>query len=203
MIDPHAKFELTRAGRGRQASRMIRKTLKWFLRILRPAPDRPGDLPRQPDLFPSLEPQSLLRKSFCAKSIFAEPELLSSLGLVEQFGITSHNGKLSDESPAHQEKAARLAGEQESGPAARLPALAPDGVAASLHSRSRLVPGARKSRASSFNFITIPSTSSSACKTSFPSSWPTPIGSSRRAIAITTCNGSARCRRSSIKRSKA
>ena len=35
--------------------------------------------------------------------IFNEPELLSSLGLVEQFGITSHNGKLNDASPAHQE----------------------------------------------------------------------------------------------------
>jgi uncharacterized protein (DUF885 family) len=32
--------------------------------------------------------------------------LLSSLGLVEQFGITGHNGKLSDESPAHQERVA-------------------------------------------------------------------------------------------------
>lgn len=39
-----------------------------------------------------------------AEVIFTEPELLSSLGLVEQFGITSHNGKLSDESPAHQQK---------------------------------------------------------------------------------------------------
>lgn len=41
-----------------------------------------------------------------AEVLFSEPELLSSLGLVEQFGITSHNGKLSDESPAHQEKVA-------------------------------------------------------------------------------------------------
>ena len=38
-----------------------------------------------------------------AETIFTEPELLSQLGLVEQFGITSHNGKLSDESPAHQQ----------------------------------------------------------------------------------------------------
>src|ERR1700722_6765472 len=38
-----------------------------------------------------------------AEIIFSEPELLSALGLVEQFGITSHNGKLSDESPAHQQ----------------------------------------------------------------------------------------------------
>src|ERR1700686_3294064 len=36
--------------------------------------------------------------------LFDEPELLYSLGLVEQFGFTSHNGKLSDESPAHQQK---------------------------------------------------------------------------------------------------
>src|SRR5256885_77825 len=38
-----------------------------------------------------------------AETIFSEPELLSELGLVEQLGITSHNGKLSDESPAHQQ----------------------------------------------------------------------------------------------------
>ena len=36
--------------------------------------------------------------------IFDEPELLTSLGLVEQFGITSHNGKLNDASPAHQQE---------------------------------------------------------------------------------------------------
>src|SRR5881409_3095528 len=35
--------------------------------------------------------------------LFDHPELLSMLGLVEQFGITSHNGKLDDESPAHQQ----------------------------------------------------------------------------------------------------
>jgi len=39
-----------------------------------------------------------------AEALFKEPELLSSLGLVEQFGITSHNGKLNDVSPAHQEE---------------------------------------------------------------------------------------------------
>src|SRR6478735_10661844 len=36
--------------------------------------------------------------------LFEEPELLSSLGLVERFGITAHNGKLSDVSPAHQQR---------------------------------------------------------------------------------------------------
>jgi uncharacterized protein (DUF885 family) len=35
--------------------------------------------------------------------IFNEPELLTSLGLVEQFGITGHNGKLNDASPANQQ----------------------------------------------------------------------------------------------------
>src|SRR5947207_8662791 len=35
--------------------------------------------------------------------IFSEPQLLTQLGLVEPFGITSHNGKLSDESPTHQQ----------------------------------------------------------------------------------------------------
>src|SRR2546430_12834309 len=36
--------------------------------------------------------------------LFDHPEILSTLGLVEQFGITGHNGKLDDESPAHQRR---------------------------------------------------------------------------------------------------
>src|ERR1700674_3653338 len=47
---------------------------------------------------------TLFYEKVFAETIFSEPELLSSLGLVEQFGITRHNGKLSDESPAHQQK---------------------------------------------------------------------------------------------------
>jgi len=46
---------------------------------------------------------NLFYEKVFAETIFSEPELLSALGLVEQFGITSHNGKLSDESPAHQQ----------------------------------------------------------------------------------------------------
>src|ERR1051325_9199480 len=46
---------------------------------------------------------NLFYEKVFAEVIFSEPELLSSIGLVEQFGITSHNGKLSDESPAHQQ----------------------------------------------------------------------------------------------------
>src|SRR3954469_10702555 len=41
--------------------------------------------------------------------LFDEPELLSAIGLVEQFGITGHNARLNDESPAHyQQQFARL-----------------------------------------------------------------------------------------------
>ena len=49
---------------------------------------------------------NLFYEKVFAEVIFTEPELLSSLGLVEQFGITSHSGRLNDESPAHQEKVA-------------------------------------------------------------------------------------------------
>jgi uncharacterized protein (DUF885 family) len=47
---------------------------------------------------------NLFYEKVFAEVIFSEPELLSSLGLVEQFGITSHNGKLRDESPRHQQE---------------------------------------------------------------------------------------------------
>jgi uncharacterized protein (DUF885 family) len=46
---------------------------------------------------------NLFYEKVFAETIFSEPELLSQLGLVEQFGFTSHNGKLTDESPAHQQ----------------------------------------------------------------------------------------------------
>jgi len=39
-----------------------------------------------------------------AQVLFDEPELLSAIGLVERFGITGHNAKLADASPAHQQK---------------------------------------------------------------------------------------------------
>ncbi|MGI8436766.1 MAG: DUF885 domain-containing protein [Chthoniobacterales bacterium] len=38
-----------------------------------------------------------------AEVLFDEPQLLSSLGMVERFGITGHNAKLNDLSPAHQQ----------------------------------------------------------------------------------------------------
>jgi uncharacterized protein (DUF885 family) len=40
--------------------------------------------------------------------VLNEPELLSTLGLVEQFGITGHSGKLSDASPAGQQRQIEL-----------------------------------------------------------------------------------------------
>ncbi len=47
---------------------------------------------------------NLFYEKIFAQVLFEEPELLSSLGLVEQFGITGHNAKLGDVSPAHQQR---------------------------------------------------------------------------------------------------
>ena len=47
---------------------------------------------------------NLFYEKVFAEVIFDHPELLSALGLVEQFGITSHNGKLDNESSAHQQR---------------------------------------------------------------------------------------------------
>ena len=47
---------------------------------------------------------NLFYEKIFAEVLFDHPELLSALGLVEQFGITGHNGKLDDESPAQQQR---------------------------------------------------------------------------------------------------
>ena len=47
---------------------------------------------------------NLFYEKVFAEFLFDEPETLSAIGLVEQFGITGHNGKLSDVSPAHQQQ---------------------------------------------------------------------------------------------------
>ena len=82
---------------------MIRRTFKWILRILAILLlvaavflinliwFRPWSL-------------NLFYEKVFAQVLFEEPELLSSLGLVEQFGITGHNAKLGDASPAHQQR---------------------------------------------------------------------------------------------------
>src|SRR5436309_14850276 len=46
---------------------------------------------------------NLFYEKVFAETVFSEPEMHYALGLVDQFGITSHNGKLSAESPAHQQ----------------------------------------------------------------------------------------------------
>lgn len=82
---------------------MVRSILKWILRVLallfvvaaifliNLIWFRPWSL-------------NLFYEKVFAQVLFEEPELLSSLGLVEQFGITGHNGKLGDVSPAHQQR---------------------------------------------------------------------------------------------------
>src|SRR5438874_11051202 len=47
---------------------------------------------------------NLFYEKVFAEVVFDHPELLSTLCLVEQFGIAGHNGKLNDESPAHQQR---------------------------------------------------------------------------------------------------
>lgn len=81
---------------------MFRRVLKWLLRIValllivlaiflvNLVWFRPWSL-------------NLFYEKIFVQLLFDEPELLSSLGLVERFGITAHNGKLGDVSPAHQQ----------------------------------------------------------------------------------------------------
>jgi len=47
---------------------------------------------------------NLFYEKVFAEILFDHPEILSTLGLVEQIGLTGHNGKLDDESPAHQQR---------------------------------------------------------------------------------------------------
>ena len=81
---------------------MLRKTLKWILGIV-------GLVLVAATIFLVnliwFRPWSLdlFYEKVFVQVLFEEPELLSSVGLVEQFGIRSHSGKLGDESPAHQQ----------------------------------------------------------------------------------------------------
>ena len=47
---------------------------------------------------------NLFYEKVFAQVLFDEPELLSSIGLVERFGLTGHSAKLGDASPAHQQR---------------------------------------------------------------------------------------------------
>jgi uncharacterized protein (DUF885 family) len=82
---------------------MVRRLLKWLLGIVVAIVIAAAILLTNLIWFRPWNLNAFYEKVF-VEVIFSEPELLSALGLVEQFGITSHNGKLSDESPAHQQK---------------------------------------------------------------------------------------------------
>src|ERR1051326_5649158 len=59
----------------------------------------------EPELLSTLDqPERGKQLRLFAQVLFEEPELLSALGLVERFGITGHNAKLGDASPAHQQR---------------------------------------------------------------------------------------------------
>ena len=85
---------------------MFRRVLKWLLGIVVAVVIAGAILLINLIWFRPWNLNLFYEKVF-AEVVFSEPELLSSLGLVEQFGITAHNGKLSDESPAHQRKIIR------------------------------------------------------------------------------------------------
>ena len=81
---------------------MLRKIVKWVLRVL-------GLLALIVAVFVInlvwFRPWSLnlFYEKVFVQFLLEEPELLSSVGLLEQFGLTGHNAKLGDASPAHQQ----------------------------------------------------------------------------------------------------
>src|SRR4030081_1475498 len=82
---------------------MFKRVLKWILGIVAVAIIAIAIFLINLIWFRPWNINHFYEKTF-AEVIFSEPELLTSLGLVEQFGYTRHNGKLGDESPAHQQK---------------------------------------------------------------------------------------------------
>ena len=82
---------------------MFKRVLKWFLWLVLIAIVVLAVFATNLIWFRPWSVNMFYEKAF-VEFIFSEPELLSQLGLVEQFGYTRHNGKLSDESPAHQQK---------------------------------------------------------------------------------------------------
>src|SRR6266850_415307 len=82
---------------------MLKRILKWFFGILALALIAAAIFLINLIWFRPWSLNLFYEKVF-AETVFREPELLSSVGLVEQFGITGHSGKLNDESPAHQQR---------------------------------------------------------------------------------------------------
>ncbi len=82
---------------------MVKRLLKWFLGIVLVLLVVVAIFAVNAIWFRPWSLNVFYEKVF-VEVLFDEPELLSSLGLVEQFGITGHNAKLGDESPEHQRK---------------------------------------------------------------------------------------------------
>jgi uncharacterized protein (DUF885 family) len=82
---------------------MLKRILKWFFGILALVLIAAGIFLINLIWFRPWSLNLFYEKVF-AETVFSEPELLSTLGLVEQFGITGHSGRLNDESPAHQQQ---------------------------------------------------------------------------------------------------
>ena len=82
---------------------MLRKTLKWLLPLVALLLIAAAIFLINLIWFRPWSLNLFYEKVF-AQVLFEEPELLSGLGLVEQFGITGHNAKLGDASPAHQQR---------------------------------------------------------------------------------------------------
>ena len=81
---------------------MLRKTLKWLLGLVAVLFVAAAIFLINLIWFRPWSLNLFYEKVF-VRVLFEEPELLSSLGLVEQFGFTAHNGRLGSESPAHQQ----------------------------------------------------------------------------------------------------
>jgi uncharacterized protein (DUF885 family) len=82
---------------------MFKRALKWLLGILAVLLLIVGVFVVNAVWFRPWSLNVFYEKAFI-EFVFDEPELLTSLGFIEQFGITGHSGKLGDASPAHQEK---------------------------------------------------------------------------------------------------
>src|SRR5437773_11094544 len=119
-----------------------------------------------------------------AEILFDHPEILSTLGLVEQIGLTGHNGKLDDESPAHQQREF----DRWKRDLAQLRQYPVDRQSSSQKLSTRVLDWFLQVQADGekCSGMIIPLTSSSECKTSFRHSWRIPTGSSAIRIAITT-----------------
>lgn len=82
---------------------MFKRLLKWFLGILLVLLVVAGVFLANAIWFRPWFLNVFYEKVFI-EFMFDNPELLSTIGLVEKFGITGHNAKLNDESPAQQQK---------------------------------------------------------------------------------------------------